>query len=141
VPPVLIGAFLVFHGLITTMIGVGSVARPNGPAMPMPAWLDWWPGPFGRSWVVDGFGLGTAGAVAAGLVWLASGVVLVAAGAGYLGLGPFRDLWPALTVAGGGLGLLAVGLSFHPFYLAALVINLVVVILAWGRSATGVAPA
>jgi hypothetical protein len=45
------GVILVVHGLITTMIGFGSVTNPNGAAFPMPSWFAWWPGTFGRSWL------------------------------------------------------------------------------------------
>jgi hypothetical protein len=37
---------------------------------------------------------------------------------------------------GGGLGLIAVALYFHPLYVAALVINIVLVVFAWGRPGT-----
>ena len=46
-----VGAFLVVHGLITTMIGVVGITSPNAPALAMPSWLGWWQGPFGRSWL------------------------------------------------------------------------------------------
>jgi hypothetical protein len=115
---------------------IGSAAVSNGPAMTLPSWFSWWPGSFGRSWLIDGFHLGTPVAVVGGLVWLASGILLMAAGLGYIGLGPLRDGWPLYAVAGGGLGLIAIALYFHPLYVAALVINVLVVVLAWGRLGT-----
>jgi hypothetical protein len=131
VPPIVVGLFLVAHGLITTMIGVGAVS--NGPAQALPSWFGWWPGPFGRSWLIDGLHFGTPVAVAGGVVWLASGVLLIGAGLGYLGVGPLREGWPLLAVAGGALGLLAVAVYFHPLYLIAGAINLALLLLAWGR--------
>ena len=133
-PPLIVGLFLVLHGLITTMVGAGAVS--NGPALTLPSWFSWWPGPFGRSWLIDGLHLGTPVAVIGGLVWLASGILLIAAGAGHIGVGPLRDAWPLFAVVGSGLGLVAVALYFHPIYLAALVINLVLVVAAWGRVGT-----
>jgi hypothetical protein len=134
VPPLVVGVFLVLHGLITTMIGSGAVS--NGPAMTLPSWFSWWPGPFGRSWLIDSLNLGTPVAVVGGLVWLVSGILLIAAGLGFLGVGPLRDAWPTYAVVGGGLGLVAVVLYFHPLYLAALVINVALAALAWGRLGT-----
>jgi hypothetical protein len=128
VPPLVVGAFLVLHGLITTMIGSGAVS--NGPAITLPSWFSWWPGPFGRSWLIDALNLGTPVAVIGGLVWLMSGILLIGAGLGVLGLGPLRDAWPTYAVVGGGLGVVAVVLYFHPLYLAALVINVALIALA-----------
>jgi hypothetical protein len=134
VPPLIVGGFLVLHGLITTMIGSAAVS--NGPALTLPSWFSWWPGSFGRSWLIDGLHLGTPVAVAGGLVWLVSGVLLIASGLGYIGVGPLREAWPMYGVVGGGLGLIAVALYFHPLYVAALVINIVLVVFAWGGPGT-----
>jgi hypothetical protein len=54
-PHAVVGVVLVLHGLITTMIGFGSVTNPNGAAIPVPSWFGWWPGTFGRSWLLDAF--------------------------------------------------------------------------------------
>ena len=130
-PPLMAGAFLVLHGLITTMIGAGALS--NGPAITLPAWFSWWPGSFGRSWLIDGLDLGTPVAVAGALVWLVSGVLLMAAGLGVLGLRPLREAWPTYALVGGAVGLVALALYFHPLYFAGLVINLVLIALLWGR--------
>jgi hypothetical protein len=52
-PHAVVGVVLVAHGLITTMIGFGSMTSPNSAAMPAPSWLAWWPGTLGRSWLLD----------------------------------------------------------------------------------------
>ncbi len=132
-PQFLVGVLLALHGLITTMIGAGAVSNPAGPAMALPSWFNWWPGPFGRSWIMEALALGTPAAVVGGLIWLVAGIALMAAGVGYLGFAPLAGQWPILAVVGGGLGLVAVALYFHPLYLAALVINVVLVVVAWGR--------
>jgi hypothetical protein len=104
--------------------------------MALPSWFGWWPGTFGRSWLIDGLNLGAPVALLGGLVWLVSGILLIAAGLGFLGVVPLRDAWPTYAVVGGGLGLVAVALYFHPLYLAAVVINLALVTLAWGQLGT-----
>jgi hypothetical protein len=132
-PQAVLGGFLVLHGLITTMIGVVAVTKPDAPALTLPSWFSWWPGPFGRSWLFDALDLGTGAAVLGGLVWLVAGVALVAAGLGWLGVPGVRDLWQTLAFAGAALGLLALAVYFHPIYLVAVVIDLAVVVLLWGR--------
>jgi hypothetical protein len=133
VPPVVVGALVILHGLITTVIGAGAVA--NGPAITLPSWFGWWPGPFGRSWLFDILNLGAPVTVIGGLVWLMSGVLLMGAGLGMLGVGPLREAWPTCAVAGGGLGVVALLLYFHPLYVAALVINVVLIASAFSRLA------
>ncbi len=132
----LFGEFLVVHGLITMMIGVVAVTKPDAPAMTLPSWFSWWPGPFGRSWLFDALNLGTGAAVIGGLVWLVAGVALVAAGLGWLGVPGLRDLWPMVAFGGATVGLLALAVYFHPIHVVAVVIDLAVVALLWGRLTT-----
>lgn len=138
-PQAVLGGVLVVHGLITTMIGVGGVTNPNGPAMTLPSWFSWWPGPFGRSWLFEALHLGTGASVLGGLVWLVAGVTLVAAGLGWLGVPGVRDLWQTLAFVGAAVGLLALAVYFHPLYLVAVAIDLAVVVLLWGRLTTATA--
>lgn len=132
---VLVGGFLVLHGFITTAIGYGAVTSPNAPLMAAPAWMAWWPGPFGRSWAFEALGLGGEAAMVGGLIWLAAGLALIGGGLGWLGVGPLAELRHALLVGGAALGLVALALYFHPFYLAAVLINIAIVGLLWGRLA------
>jgi hypothetical protein len=130
-----LGGFLVVHGLITTMIGVVGVTSPSAPALAMPSWLSWWPGPFGRSWLFEALNLGSGVAVAGGLLWLGAGVVLVIGGLGWIGVPALTDVKVPMLVAGASLGLVALVLYFHPFYLIGVLINLAVITLLWGRLA------
>ena len=132
-PPLVVGGFLVVHGLITTMIGWGGATSPNSPAVALPAWLSWWPTPFGRSWLVDALNLGAGGAVVGGLIWLVAGLALLGAGLGFLGVPPLREHWTFLGLVGGVIGLVALALYFHPIYLGAVLIDVVLVALVWGR--------
>lgn len=125
-PNVLVGLFIVGHGLITTMIGVGAVTKPDAPAVTLPSWFAWWPGPFGRSWVFEALGLGTGAAMIGGLVWVASGLALAASGLGWLGFGALEGLTSTLAVVGAALGLVALVLYFHPLYLLAVAINVAI---------------
>lgn len=132
-PGFVLGGFVVLHGLITTMIGVMGVSTPNAPALALPSWFNWWPGPFGRSWLVDSFHLGTGGAIAAGLIWVVAGIALVGAGLGYLGAPVVRAQWPLLAVVGASIGLVALFVYFHPIYLLAVGIDTALILLLWER--------
>lgn len=133
-PHALVGGFLVVHGLITTMIGFGGITNPNSTAISVPGFA-WWPGPLGRSWLIDGLRLGSGAAIVGSLVWLVAGLALIGAGLGWLGVPVFRDQWPLLAVVGGLTGLAALAVYFHPVYLIAVAINVALVALVWGRVA------
>jgi hypothetical protein len=135
-PHVLVGGVLVLHGLITSFIGFGAVTSPNAAPMAMPGWMAWWPAPFGRSWAIEAAGLGTGASVVGGLIWLAAGLALILGGFAWLGIGPLAEHRNVLLVGGAALGLVAVALYFHPFYLAAILINVAIIALLWGRLVT-----
>ena len=67
------------------------------------------------------------------MVWLTAGLALIGAGLGLLGVPVVRDLWPVLALVGGAIGLVALAVYFHPIYLGAAAINIVLVALVWGR--------
>ena len=132
-PHAAIGIVLIAHGLITSMIGFGSMSNPTGATMPAPSWLAWWPGTLGRSWAFDALHLGFGAAVVGGLLWLAAGLSLLAAGLGWLGVPVVSGQWQMLALIGAVLGLAALALYFHPFYIVAIAIDVVIVALVWGR--------
>ena len=132
-PHVVVGIVLVAHGLITTMIGFGSMSNPTSAAMPTPSWLGWWPGTLGRSWAFDTLNLGSGPASIGGLLWLAAGLALVGAGLGWLGVSVVSNQWQMLALVGAVLGLAALALYFHPFYIVAIVIDVLIVASVWGR--------
>jgi hypothetical protein len=133
VPHAAVGIVLVAHGLITTMIGFGSMTSPTSAAMPTPAWMAWWPGTLGRSWAFDALNLGSGFAMLGGLIWLAAGLALVGAGLGWLGVPVVSSQWQMLALVGAALGLAALGLYFHPFYVVAIAIDVVIVAAVWGQ--------
>ena len=133
---VVLAVVLVLHGLITTFIGLGAVTKPNAPAMALPSWFDWWPGPFGRSWAFDAFHLGSGASLVGGLVWLAAGAMLLAGGLGWLGAPVLADAWRTLAFLGASVGIVGLVLYFHPIYLVAIAIDVAIIVLLWGRLAT-----
>jgi len=132
VPHAVVGIVLVAHGLITTMIGLGSMSTTSA-AMPNPSWLAWWPGKLGRSWAFDALNLGSGPALIGGLLWLAAGLALVGAGLGWLGAPVVSNQWQMLALVGAVLGLGALALYFHPFYVVAIVLDVLIVASVWGR--------
>jgi hypothetical protein len=132
-PSAVVGGFLVLHGLITSVIGMGGVTKPDAPALSLPSWFSWWPGPFGRSWLFDALHLGTGAAVMGGVLWLVSGLALIGAGLGWVGTPVLRENMELLAFAGGALGLVALSLYFHPIYLIAILIDGTIVVLLWRR--------
>jgi hypothetical protein len=132
-PPVVVGGFLVVHGLITAMTGFTGVTNPNSASLALPSWFNWWPGPFGRSWLFDALHLGTGAALFGGLIWLTAGIALLAGGLGWLGVPGLDAITDVLLVVGATLGLLALALYFHPIYLIAVGINIAILVLLWDR--------
>ena len=132
----LVAAILVGHGFITSMIGLGAVTSPNAPAIALPSWFAWWPGPFGRSWAFDALSLGAGAQIVGGLVWLAGGLMIIAGGLGWFGMSLFEGPRVTLLVTGAALSLVAMALYFHPIYLAAVMISLAIVIVLWGDFVT-----
>jgi hypothetical protein len=131
-PHVLVAGLVVAHGLITTMIGFGGVTRPDAPAMALPGWFGWWPGPFGRSWLIDTLNLGSGATMIGSGLWLVAGLALVASGLGWLGVPGLAGMWQPLACGGAVAGLVALALFFHPFYLVAVLINVAIVVLVSG---------
>jgi hypothetical protein len=129
----LIGIALLAHGLITSAIGLGAATNPSGAGMALPSWFDWWPGSFGRSWLVETLSLGTGAAIVGGLIWVSAGVLLVAGSLGWLGIGFFEAVRFQLLLSGAAISLLALVLYFHPLYLLAAGINVAIVAITLAK--------
>jgi hypothetical protein len=135
----LIGAGLVLHGLITSSIGLAAVSNPAAPAITLPSWFSWWPGPFGRSWVFEFIGLGAGANLLGGVLWVVAGLGLLGGAAALLGFGPLEGYRYQLLIAGAGLSLVALALYFHPIYVAALLINVAIIALLWSKAVAATA--
>jgi hypothetical protein len=113
---IILGIVLILHGLITLAISAGSFT-PQG-KIPNPHWLRWWPSQLGQSWIFPGIGW------PGGLIWLLAGLLLLGAGLGFFGFVIPVAWWIPLAIAGAILGLIALILYFHPYYLLGLLLNI-----------------
>lgn len=113
---IVFGIVLILHGLITLAISAGSFAPPSN--IPNPNWLRWWPAQLGQSWIFPGMGW------PGGVIWLAAGLLLLGAGLGFFGFLVPVAWWIPLTIAGASLGLVALILYFHPYYLLGVLLNI-----------------
>ena len=113
---IVFGVVLILHGLITLAISAGSFAPKAN--IPNPDWLRWWPSQLGQSWILPGIGW------PGGLIWLLAGLLLLGAGLGFFGFLIPVAWWIPLAIAGATLGLIALILYFHPYYLLAVLLNI-----------------
>jgi hypothetical protein len=112
----IIAAVLIIHGLIVAAQSSGSFGSTPPPALQNPAWVSWWPSSMGRSWLAAMLGMDDAVIFyrVGGLLWLAGGLLLVAAGMGAVGFIVPVEWCRSLAVAGGAVSLLMLVIYLHP---------------------------
>jgi hypothetical protein len=112
---IVIAVLLIVHGLIVIGQSSGSFNPIGG--VTNPSWLSWWPSNLGQSWLLSALGIEQNGvAKAGGILWLAAGTLLVAAGLGVIGL-VFPILWwRSLAMSGAVISLVMLIVYLHPFY-------------------------
>lgn len=113
---ILISVLLILHGLIVAAQSAGSFGSTIPNELQNPSFVSWWPVNMGRSWLFTWLGLERTLAVyrIGGLLWLAGGLAMVAAGLGALGFVIPLDLWRNLAVVGGAISLFMLVVYLHP---------------------------
>jgi hypothetical protein len=113
---ILISVLLIIHGLIVAGQSAGSFGTVVPSEIPNPTFVSWYPVNMGRSWLLTSLGLerNLTAYRLGGLLWLAGGILLVAAGLSVLGILVPVDWWRDLTVAGSTVSLLMLLIYFHP---------------------------
>ena len=120
-----IAILLLLHGAISAAQSLGG-----GQPVANPAWLSWWPTGLGESWLSSDLLVHSI----CRLLWLTSGVALLAAGLGLFGVVVPGDSWRALAVVGAAASIPALLLQVHPFYLPVTILNVGIVVgLLWLR--------
>ncbi|HSL45884.1 MAG TPA: hypothetical protein VK897_20800 [Anaerolineales bacterium] len=133
---ILISILLIIHGLIVAGQAVGSFGSTIPNEIQNPSFVSWWPVNMGRSWLFSWLGLDKTLVVyrIGGLLWLAGGIALVAAGLGALGFVIPTAWWRDLAVAGGAISLLMLAIYLHPLLIIGTASSVAVLaVLLWSK--------
>ena len=123
---ILIAILMIVHGLITAAQSTASF-RPEG-GIANPVWLSWWPSGLGQSWMLTLLGIERSlPARAGGILWLAAGAALLAAGLALLGILP-HEWWQSLAFGGAAISLGLLVIYLHPFYAIGVTASLVLLL-------------
>jgi hypothetical protein len=132
----LISVLLILHGLIVAGQSAGSFGSTIPNELQNPSFVSWWPINMGRSWLFSWLNMEKALLVyrIGGLLWLAGGVALVAAGLGVLGFIIPIAWWRELAVGGAAISLFMLAVYFHPITIIGTASTLAVLIaLLWAK--------
>ena len=130
----LISALLILHGLIVAGQSAGSFGSTIPNELQNPSFVSWWPINMGRSWLFSLLGLERTLFVyrIGGLLWLAGGIALVAAGLGVLDFVIPSEWWRSLAIGGAAISLLMLAVYFHPIMIIGTASSVAVLIaLLW----------
>ena len=130
----LISVLLILHGLIVAAQSSGSFGSTIPNELQNPSFVSWWPINMGRSWLLSWLGLERTLFVyrIVGLLWLAGGIALVAAGLGVLGFIVPSEWWRSLAIGGAAISLFMLAVYFHPITIIGTASSLAVLIaLLW----------
>ena len=133
----LISILLILHGLIVAGQATGSFGSTIPNEIQNPTFVSWWPVNMGRSWLFSWLGLEKIPAVyrIGGLLWLAGGIALVAAGLSLLGFIVPTAWWRDLAVAGGAISLFMLTIYLHPLMIIGTASSVAVLAaLLWAKS-------
>lgn len=133
---ILISVLLIIHGLIVAGQAAGSFGSTIPNEIQNPSFVSWWPVNMGRSWLFSWLGLEKTLGVyrIGGLLWLAGGIALVAAGLGVLGFIIPVDWWRNLAIGGGAVSLFMLAVYFHPMTIIGTASSMAVLVaLLWAR--------
>jgi hypothetical protein len=130
----LISVLLILHGLIVAGQSAGSFGSTIPNELQNPSFVSWWPINMGRSWLFSLLGLERTLFVyrIGGLLWLAGGIALVAAGLGVLDFVIPSEWWRSLAIGGAAISLLMLAVYFHPIMIIGTASSVAVLIaLLW----------
>jgi hypothetical protein len=119
--------------LITTAQSSGSFGSTASSGIQNPSWVSWWPTNLGQSWLLSWLGLEKAPFTwIGGVLWLAGGIALAAAGLGVLGFIIPSDWWRTLAIAGGAISLFMLVVYLHPFTIIGTALSIAILVaLLW----------
>lgn len=128
-----IAILLILHGLTTAAQSSGSFGSTASSGIQNPSWVSWWPTNLGQSWLLSWLGLEKAPFTwISGVLWLAGGIALAAAGLGVLGFIIPSDWWRTLAIAGGAISLFMLVVYLHPFTIIGTALSIAILVaLLW----------
>ena len=132
----LISTLLILHGLIVAGQSAGSFGSMIPKELQNPSFVSWWPINMGRSWLFTWLDLDKTLSVyrIGGLLWLAGGIALVAAGLGVLGFIIPSAWWRDLAMGGAAISLFMLAVYFHPMMIIGTASSIAVLVaLLWLR--------
>jgi hypothetical protein len=117
-----VGILIALHGLITLAIGGAAVGgAPTPPEMTKLPGAGWYPVPLGDSWLLHG-----GAAQIGGVLWVLAGIGLLLTAASVFGF-ILPGAWRQAGLISGALGLAAIALFFHPYYVIAIAANVALI--------------
>ena len=130
----LIAVILIGHSFIVSAQSGSNFGSGNS-QIANPSWLSWFPMTLGRSWFLTTFKLeGTFVDKVFGLIWLASGLCIVAAALGILDFIVPRELWRTLALYGASGSLIMLLLYLHPFFIIGILLDIAILVaLLWAK--------
>ena len=123
----IIAAILIVHGFIVSAQSIGGF-KP-GAGVVNPAWLNWWPTALGQSWLLSRLDLEKTLSWLSGTLWLAGGILLLAAGLSVFGFIIPQSYWRVLAVAGAAISLIMLLVYLHPFFGIGMLISIAILIV------------
>jgi hypothetical protein len=133
---ILVSALLILHGLIVAGQAAGSFGSLLPAELRNPSFVSWWPINMGRSWLFSWLGLENTLVVyrIGGLLWLAGGIALVAAGLGIFGFVIPIVWWRGLAIGGAAISLFMLIIYLHPMLIIGTASSFAVLVaLLWLR--------
>jgi len=126
-----IAAILVIHGLIVAAQSAGSFG--SGGGVQNPSWVSWWPTALGDSWLLSWLGLErSVVAWLGGLLWLAGGLLLVAAGLGVVDVVVPHSAWRSLALGGAAVSLVMLLVYLHPLMTLGILLDVAILVVLLG---------
>lgn len=130
---ILIAGLLIAHGLVHASLSWVPLPAANGPRTPF--WPSWRREAVDPAWPISRLGLGAPVVRALGwALWLAALLGFATAGLGLLGVPGLRAIWPALAGVAAAVSLLLLALSWHPWLVVGVLLDLAILVaLVWPR--------
>ena len=122
---IIVALFLIAHGFVHASLSWVPLPKPG--AMQTPFLPSWTRSEVSPTWPISKLGFPDSVIRTLGwILWLAVTALFVLAGLGLFGLPLLSTLWPKLATLGAILSIVLVALYWHPWYIAAPILDLLI---------------